>query len=88
MIITSGRYDTRAAHVEPVKKSITSGGKSVQLPAKPAKRANGAKQNPISKGLIPRAIFLGEMRKFSREIIVRMRDKGNKISREKISLRQ
>ena len=26
------------------------------------------------KGLIPRALFLSEMRKFSREIIVRMRD--------------
>ena len=27
-----------------------------------------------SKGLIPRVFFLREMRKFSREIIVRMRD--------------
>jgi hypothetical protein len=29
-----------------------------------------------SKGLIPRAAFLGETRKFSHEIIVRMRHKG------------
>jgi hypothetical protein len=30
----------------------------------------------LYKGLIPRAIFLGEMRKFSREITARMRHKG------------